>query len=472
MRRRKNLLAVLGAALALTVCTGNIAWAADTKEGSEKESEAVQETAQEAMQETAQAAVQGTEQENGLLQTAESFAEDLVNGDYEKLKTEYSYADEIKQLIESGQLEQALAPVIKASGELKEIGAAWVSESALQSVNVQVPIDFSIQPWNLSLSFNAEGKMIGVFTAPYQENVVPIPEGVVETDRNLKIANGRELPGTWTQPEGKEEYAAVIFVHGSGTSDRNETAGHIKPFQDLAWGLAQRGIASYRYDKISYVYGQEIAEDKNFTVYDETVNDAVAAIEMVRGLEGVTKVYVVGHSQGGQMMPAIAEAGSPDGCIMMAAPTEKFADLLRDQLEFLEGLDPKEDETEKAYYEEMYKELDKMDGLDTMGEDEKIMGLYTNYLKSIVDYDPAAEAEDMEMPVLVLQGEEDYQVPMDNFKVWQETYGEKENWQFQSFPGLTHMFTEGKLENGPADYQGEKHIPEEVIDRIAEFIGQ
>ncbi|MCA5961835.1 alpha/beta hydrolase [Blautia sp. RD014234] len=78
----------------------------------------------------------------------------------------------------------------------------------------------------------------------------------------------------------------------------------------MAWGLAERGIASYRYDKISYVYGKELAEDKDFTVYDETVNDAAAAVKMLREQEGVSKVYVVGHSQGAQMMGAIARKAS------------------------------------------------------------------------------------------------------------------------------------------------------------------
>ena len=157
---------------------------------------------------------------------------------------------------------------------------------------------------------------------------------------NLSIAGGRTLPGTFAAPKNLKEYPAVVFVHGSGSSDRNETAGQIKPFQDLAWGLAERGIAYYRYDKISYVYGKELAEDKEFTVYDETVNDAAAAVKMLREQEGVSKVYVVGHSQGALMMGEIAREGQPDGCIMMAGPATGFADTIQRQYEFLQSLDP------------------------------------------------------------------------------------------------------------------------------------
>mgnify|MGYP000597462105 FL=1 len=149
-----------------------------------------------------------------------------------------------------------------------------------------------------------DGRIGGVHTGAYQEQkeAVSIPENVTETDMDLSIAGGRTLPGTFAAPKNLKEYPAVVFVHGSGSGDRNEALGQIKPFQDLAWGLAERGIASYRYDKISYVYGKELAEDKDFTVYDETVNDAAAAVKMLREQEGVSKVYVVGHSQGAQMM--------------------------------------------------------------------------------------------------------------------------------------------------------------------------
>lgn len=409
---------------------------------------------------------------DGLAAQAEAFAADLIAGEYDKLKTDYQYVDEMKKVLDSGQLEQSMAPAIAASGELGGIMPAWVSDSTPQFTNVQVPCDFSVQPWNMVISYDAQGKIAGIHTGVFKEESTEaaVPEGVVETEMSLKINGGRELPGTFTQPKNQEEYAVVVFVHGSGSSDRNEAMGELKPFQDLAWGLAQQGIASYRYDKISYVYGEEVSKDKEFTVYDETVNDAAAAVEMVRSLKGVTKVYVAGHSQGGMMMPAIAEAAGPDGCIMMAAPARGFLDTLSRQYDFLESLNPDPTEEEKTAYEDARKELDRMGSWESLGEDETVMGLYPAYIKSILEYDNIKDAEDMNMPVLVLQGEEDYQVTVDDFKIWEDSFKDKENWTFKSFPGLTHMFMSGSYENGPADYMGEKHIPEEVIDVIADFI--
>ena len=470
-------LAALGLALALAGSTITAA-AAETEASAAEEEAGTEEASTEEVSAAAQEEA-GTDEtsgvsqeENGLTDLAQAFAADLIAGDYDKLKTDYPYVDEMKKAVDNGQLEQSMAPAIAASGELGSIMPAWISDSTVQYTNVQVPCDFSVQPWNMVISFDAQGKIAGIHTGLYkEENAGPVtPEGVKETEMSLKIRDGWELPGTFTQPENQDEYAVVVFVHGSGSSDRNETVGKLKPFQDLAWGLAQQGIASYRYDKISYVYGEELAKDKDFTVYDETVNDAVSAVEMVRSLKGVTKVYVAGHSQGGMMMPAIAEASAPDGCIMMAAPARSFTDTLSRQCEFMESLNQEPTDEDKAAYENTRKEVERLKNWKSLGEDETVMGLYPAYIECILEYDNVKEAENMTMPVLVLQGEEDYQVTMDDYKIWEDGFKDKENWTFKSFPGLTHMFMPGSYENGPADYTGEKHIPENVTDTIADFI--
>ncbi|MDZ7606573.1 MAG: hypothetical protein U5K79_13515 [Cyclobacteriaceae bacterium] len=58
-----------------------------------------------------------------------------------------------------------------------------------------------------------------------------------------------------TLPKGKNSFPIVLFVHGSGPNDRDETIGPNKPFRDIAYGLAEKGIASLRYDKRTFVYG-------------------------------------------------------------------------------------------------------------------------------------------------------------------------------------------------------------------------
>ena len=109
------------------------------------------------------------------------------------------------------------------------------------------------------------------------------------------------LPATLTLPAGKGPFPAVVLVHGSGPNDRDETQGPNKPFQDLAWGLGSQGIAVLRYDKRTLVYRGKLGALPNITVKEETVDDALAAVALLRQTPGIDpkRIFVLGHSLGG-----------------------------------------------------------------------------------------------------------------------------------------------------------------------------
>ena len=82
------------------------------------------------------------------------------------------------------------------------------------------------------------------------------------------------LNGLLTLPENiTEPVPAVVFVHGSGSSNMDEKVGQLTPFKDLAEGLANKGIASIRYDKRSFAHGLKMVRDKILT---EEINNGTA----------------------------------------------------------------------------------------------------------------------------------------------------------------------------------------------------
>jgi dipeptidyl aminopeptidase/acylaminoacyl peptidase len=119
-------------------------------------------------------------------------------------------------------------------------------------------------------------------------------------ESSFELISGKyKLPAVLTLPKAGKKVPVVILVHGSGPNDRDESIGPNKPFRELAHELALRGVAVVRYDKRTLVYPSswESVAGKG-TFMDETVEDALAAIDWVRGHASVdsTKVYILGHS--------------------------------------------------------------------------------------------------------------------------------------------------------------------------------
>jgi hypothetical protein len=155
--------------------------------------------------------------------------------------------------------------------------------------------------------FTGGGQITGLFFAP-----VIASADTYKSPAYVQPATF-QVPGTLSLPVGKEARAAVVLVHGSGPNDRDETVGPNKPFRDLAQGLASRGIAVLRYDKRTKVHGMKMGGIMNtFTVKEETVDDALAAVALLRKTEGIDprRVFVLGHSLGGTLAPRIAK-GDP-----------------------------------------------------------------------------------------------------------------------------------------------------------------
>lgn len=409
-----------------------------------------------------------------LQQIAEDYLQLLAAKSFDKLSSDFAYDTKMQELIDDGSLMVSMEQTITALGALNGQQASQITEKESYII-VSIPCDFEAQDINLNIVFTEDGKItginVGAYSNPEEETV---PEGVVEEEVALEIGEGMKLPGTLTRPEEQGEYPIVILVHGSGPNDRDETVGPNKPFRDIAWELAQQGIASYRYDKRTMIYPENFVGNKDITVYEETVADAVTAIAMVKELENINadKIYVLGHSLGGGMIPRIAENSQEQaaGYIFFAAPNRKLTDMMKEQYEFLFSLIENPNEEQKETIEKTYAELERFKDLESADDDTTVFGAYVGYWKDLDEYEPLALAEEINVPCLVLQGEEDYQVTMEDFKNWKDKFEEKENWTFHSYPGLTHLFMKGEMKNGGAEYSVKQNVDEQVIQDIIDFI--
>ncbi|MCL2526825.1 MAG: alpha/beta fold hydrolase [Defluviitaleaceae bacterium] len=163
----------------------------------------------------------------------------------------------------------------------------------------------------------------------YKEGALPfVSEEVV-------IGEGTPWPlgGTLTMPStasGENPVPAVVLVHGSGATDRNLAIGPNQAFYDIAAYLSAHGIAVLRYDKRTYVHNVAQEYGAAFTVWEETIEDAILAANLLREDPRIDpgRVYMAGLSLGGMLAPRIhAQGGDFAGLIIMAGSPRQLMEI-------------------------------------------------------------------------------------------------------------------------------------------------
>ena len=290
------------------------------------------------------------------------------------------------------------------------------------------------------------------------------------------------LKGMLTLPEGDGPFPGVVLVHGSGSSNMDERVYKLTPFRDLAEGLAARGIASLRYDKRSFAHGLKLVMDKKtfITVKEETIEDAVAAINLLKSDPRIApeRVYLIGHSMGAMLAPRIdAEGGDCRDLVLMAGTPRKLEEVLEGQVE--EQLAQMPPFIRKLSGKKLRKLLAQFDGLYDMTDREakakKFGGGTTLYYFKEMGEHPASDyLEKLEKPVLVLQGGRDFQVKSEvDYKGYQELLKDRPNVTFRLFEDLNHCFVPAihtDISKAKQEYKVERHIGNDVIGQIARWI--
>lgn len=318
--------------------------------------------------------------------------------------------------------------------------------------------------------------LLGFVIKSVDTSVPPAPydDPSAYTERDVTVQTGRwEMGGTLFVPTSDELVPAVVIVHGSGPSDRDGTVNGVnKPYRDLAQGLASNGIAVLRYDKRTFVYGVDSADDiTQLTMNDETIDDVLSAIALLRTMPEIdpARIYVVGHSMGGMVAPRIAEHdGQLAGIIIMAGNSRSLVDLALEQMDYLQSLSINAAPEAQETINQMRTELLAIKDLSPDSDPNLVLfGANPPYWLDMMAYDQVGTAQNLTIPMLILQGERDYQVTMEDFALWQSAL-DSSYATFISYPTLNHLFLVGEGEgmSTPAEYMMPSHVPQQVIDDI------
>lgn len=322
-------------------------------------------------------------------------------------------------------------------------------------------------------------QILGMLTSVQvgEESLPPYVDTASFTEREVNFgADPYILSGTLTVPLGETRFPAVVIVHGSGPGDRNGTLGVLAAYRDIAQGLASQGIVVLRYDKRTLTYGADIPIDETFTVDSESTDDAVMGVDFLRNQPEVDpdKIFVLGHSQGASLTPRIVKNGdNVAGGIMLAAATRPFSELVREQIAYISEVNP--DTMVSPAIVGLQTVVENFDAVTAGAAYADVFGAQGNYFESLNAMNPLIEAQEIDEPLLILQGERDYQVTMVDFGLWQAGYADIERVTLISYPSLNHQFmSQGDLSRLgiPQDYEIPDFVSAEVIQDISDWIKQ
>ena len=176
------------------------------------------------------------------------------------------------------------------------------------------------------------------------------------------------------------------------------------------------------------------------------------------------------------MAPRIAQRSDkvPAGIILLAGAARPLEDLFISQVKFLASALPSAKDIEKEIAE-LQKQVDNVKrlGTDTFDITTPLpMNLSQAYWMLANQYKPLEVVRKLTLPILVLQGERDYQVTMQDFELWKSALAKHPNAIFKSYPRLNHLFQEGEGKSTPLEYSRPSSIPSYVTDDIAAFINR
>jgi fermentation-respiration switch protein FrsA (DUF1100 family) len=411
------------------------------------------------------------------INTANDFFDKLDQHQY--VEAQNLFDPTLKEKITPESLEKIWTQIQANLGKLESVdGAQNKSQGEFQVVILNCKFTKDTQPFQFV--FNKEQKLVGFFIIPKKAGTsykLPLYADTAKiTEKLISIKSGtHDLPAMLTYPKDSTNCPIVVFVHGSGPSDMDESIGAQKPFKDLALGLASKGIASIRYVKRTTIYAQEF--QGAFTTKEEVLDDALAVLDFAKSVAQADsqKVYLFGHSLGGMLAPKIATLyPGLKGIILAAAPAKKLQDISIEQNNYFFKLQKDTTKAAQEYLTKLITEIKASKNITktNLRADSIVLGLPASYWADLNTLDQVAMAKKLNQRIFIIQGGNDFQVSTQDFDLWTSGLKGKKNVDAKLYPMLNHLLSFVAEKGIAAQYQQAGNVDQPVIDDLSSWILQ
>lgn len=216
-------------------------------------------------------------------------------------------------------------------------------------------------------------------------------------------------------PDGYEHSAVALLISNTATADRdgNEQVMRNYALKMVAFALAQRGIASLRYDKRgvgSSRYNGSMSGQSTLSTHASDIKNLVGSLKRDKRF---SKVVVIGHGEGSLLgMIAISRGALASAFISVEGVGRSFDQVLKDQLSH-----------QPAQMRDIAYEI-----IDTLKTGKPYVGVpvflssffapqLQPYLISCMKYNPQLLIRSMKIPVMVVHGDTDIKVKVEDARL-------------------------------------------------------
>ena len=277
-----------------------------------------------------------------------------------------------------------------------------------------------------------------------------------------------EIQGTLLKPTSSKKVPLCIIIPGSGPTDRNGNNPMMKnnSLKFLAEELATNNIATYRFDKSVIHYTKEQKQQIDSLKFQIFIDEAIAIINYFKLKKEYSKIIVIGHSQG-SLVGMIAGKNLADAFISIAGTARTIDEVLVEQIE------------KQAPYlkEETLRIVTELKKGKTVNDFNPLLTSLFNksiqpFLISWMKFNPSEEIKKLKIPILLINGSKDIQVPTNDAVLLQKANPIS---QLNIIENMNHVFKEinGDSMENMASYSNPKMpIMTELSTIITTFVNE
>lgn len=281
---------------------------------------------------------------------------------------------------------------------------------------------------------------------------------------SLQVSIDPEVQGTLLSPKGENQPPLAILIAGSGPTDRDGNQAQLKnnSLKYLAEGLAQKGIATFRYDKrvIAQINKATVQEEK--MTFEDEVNDALLVVNHFK--DKYKKIILIGHSEGALVGLLVAQRVVVSKFVSISGAGNSSATLIEEQI-------GKNAPQLKEESQKIISQLRKGELVDNISP--YLAPVFRKsvqpYLISWFKYEPTKEIAKLQIPILIVQGTNDLQVEDKEAQLLKEAQPKA---QLLLIEGMNHVLKKVKTleENQQSYLNPDLPISGELVEGIASFI--